>query len=303
MRNWMLVLALVGILLVPTLARAQGEVTLQTLDIQLWPEYDQPSMLVIMDFSVAPSTSLPISLTMRIPARTELLALAREENDNFFVIPSEATVTQGEWKLITFQITDLNIYRIEYYDPLVKNGAQRSYDFTWPGSYAVANFRIKVQEPVGATGTSTAPQLTDFGPEPDGFVYYRSALTSLAGGENYRLSVSYSKANDDLSVSNVPVQPVMPDASGQFSLPPLNEMLPWLFGIIGLLLVAGGGFWYWQSSRAVAAPKRKRKRPARRPASEAGDAADSMYCHQCGKRAQSVDRFCRACGARLRRED
>ena len=67
MRKWFLILAM-GILFVfPSLVFAQTNVTLTNVSVQLWPEYDQPSMLVITDFEVPANTQFPVSVTFRIP--------------------------------------------------------------------------------------------------------------------------------------------------------------------------------------------------------------------------------------------
>lgn len=47
---------------------AQNEITLASLEIDLWPEYDRPDMLVIYRLTLDNSVKLPAQLTLRIPA-------------------------------------------------------------------------------------------------------------------------------------------------------------------------------------------------------------------------------------------
>src|SRR5579859_1291847 len=49
-------------------AAAQSGVVFDALTIELWPEYDQPSMLVILRVTLAPATSLPASITLHLRA-------------------------------------------------------------------------------------------------------------------------------------------------------------------------------------------------------------------------------------------
>ena len=57
--RWLLVaLAALG-LLRGALASAQTEVAVQALTIELWPEYDQPSVLVILRATLDPAVPLP----------------------------------------------------------------------------------------------------------------------------------------------------------------------------------------------------------------------------------------------------
>ncbi len=53
MRRWFVLLFILGIAALPFSAQAQSAVKFSSLQIQLWPEYDQPSMLVICEFKLA----------------------------------------------------------------------------------------------------------------------------------------------------------------------------------------------------------------------------------------------------------
>jgi hypothetical protein len=49
-------------------ALAQNGIAFASLQIQLWPEYDQPKTLVILDGRLDATVTLPAELTLRIPA-------------------------------------------------------------------------------------------------------------------------------------------------------------------------------------------------------------------------------------------
>jgi hypothetical protein len=76
MRKLFIILMLGVLFVFVSFASAQSDVTLASVDVQLWPEYDQPSMLVIVDFLVDASTTLPVDLTFRIPKDANLIAVA-----------------------------------------------------------------------------------------------------------------------------------------------------------------------------------------------------------------------------------
>lgn len=48
--------------------RAQQGVTFESVQIDLWPEYDRPDMLVVYRFVLAADAQLPTELSLRIPA-------------------------------------------------------------------------------------------------------------------------------------------------------------------------------------------------------------------------------------------
>jgi hypothetical protein len=124
--------------------------------------------------------------------------------------------------------------------------------------------------------------------------------------ENVSVAISYIKDSDILSIESLQLQPSAPidgnDGNGQSS---FLTYLPWILGGLGVLLLLGGGLWYWRLNTAPppAAPKKHRraKNPIKSPEQiSAANGENGIFCHQCGKRSNAGDRFCRSCGAKLR---
>ena len=297
-----LILIVLAILLLPTAAGAQSNVTLSLLHVSLWPEYDKPSMLVIYDASLSPDVKLPVDLTFKIPsAAGGPTAVAVRQADNQLYTVAFNQQVAGEWEEITFTATTPEV-RLEYYDPgLQKNDSQRHYVFQWPGEYSVNSLVFEVQQPVGAANMVIDPELGSGVTNPDdGLTYYRAEVGSFQAGQDFTLTLDYTKASDALTTDNLPVQPsgpINPPASALN----IRQILPWALGVLGLALIVLAGFWYWQMGREKAPVRTRRHRPAQ-PAEEPGAPEAGVYCHNCGKRAEPGDRFCRSCGVRLRVE-
>jgi hypothetical protein len=308
MRKWkfpsLIALTLSLAVIVPLFVRAQEELKLSAVEVDLWPEYDRPEMLVIYRITLSPSVSLPADVTFRIPvAAGEPSAVAGKQvtadgEEGLFNIPYEYRAN-GEWALVTLTATMPEI-QLEYYDPgLVRDGSERRFVYRWPGDYAVGSLMVQVQQPLDATGMRISPASGEGVNMPDGLVYFNKQVGSLPAGQTFDLRVDYQKESESLSAASLQVQPSAP--MPEITSTPSNYMavLPWILGIMGLLLVVGGGVWYWQSGKERERPKPRRRR---RSATQVEDiqAGEHVYCHQCGKRAATGDRFCRICGARLR---
>lgn len=298
----------------PGLASAQEALTLPDVEVDLWPEYDRPSMLVIYHLSLPNDVTLPAQLSLRIPAAAgEPNAVASRQPDNtLLTVPYEREV-QGEWAVITFNATTTAM-QVEYYDPgLAIEGSQRTYTYIWPGDYAVNTLILQVQRPVDVGEMSLSPRLGTSSTGSDGLTYYSSDFGTMPAGETFQVDISYQKSSDTLSASQVAVQPSGPvgqETSGRSS---GMADLPWVWVLAGLgaLLIAAGLFWYWKSGqegRVEARPagrnreSRNRGRSSTTARRETGEAPEGerIYCAQCGKRAAPGDRFCRTCGAPLR---
>jgi hypothetical protein len=306
LKHTFLLLVMITLALAPFhLAGAQGEIKLSALEVDLWPEYDQPTLLVIYRISLLSTTSLPVDLTFRIPAAAgEPSAVAVKQTTStgeagLFTIPYERRV-EGEWGLISFTATMPEI-QLEYYDPsLIKDGANRHFEYRWPGDYAVDSFVVQVQQPVAASQMQISPASGSGVPGNDGLIYYNKQIGSLPAGQSFTIKVSYQKANDELSITSLKVQPSAPVTTVTPGQNTLITILPWVLAALGLVLLVGGAVWYWQAGKSKeSAPSRRR-----RPVVEQEEVKEEgyIYCHQCGKRALPGDRFCRMCGTKLRTE-
>ena len=193
----------------------------------------------------------------------------------------------------------------------------RSFNYNWAGDYAVDSFSIQVQQPIGATNMQLTPNLGSGLPGEGGLTYYNAMIGQVPAGTEFTLDIHYQKTDSQLSIEKLQVNPSQPldtNTAGRVS---LQQILPYIIGAFGVLLVGGGAWWLWLSRQ----PKwsrvpENRKRHAMGPtpqtdtnhSSRGSEAAvkpandQSIYCHQCGRRAAAGDLFCRTCGTPLRKE-
>jgi hypothetical protein len=288
----------------PVAAGAQEELKFSDVEVSLWPEYDRPAMLVIYHLTLPAQVSLPVEVSFRIPAAAgSPNAVAGSAPDGSLINIPYTTEKEGDWLRVNFQATSPDL-QIEYYDPsLVKEGATRRFDYIWPVDYAADAFSVEVQQPVGASQMHIEPGMVSSQEGKDGLTYYSAEVGALPQGKPVTIAIDYQKANDDLSAGNAPVEPTGPLDDTTRGRSSMMSALPWVLGLVGLLLIVGGGAWYWFSGRQKPQSGKKHRSRRSKTASQGvsgGVESGQVYCHQCGKRAGAGDRFCRACGAALR---
>ncbi|MCK6585135.1 MAG: zinc ribbon domain-containing protein [Anaerolineales bacterium] len=298
MRKLIPVLLMGALVALPISASAQGEAALSVVNVQFWPEYDQPSMLVIVDFQPAAETSLPLTLNFRIPADANLIAVASDAGSGRFMdFPFAGPAAEGEYQTFSMLIEQNLPYRFEYYQPLSFNGDERLFSYLWDNGYAVESFQYFLLEPLDATRVELDPGNASV-ITSQGLNYYEGAPIQLTSDEQFVLTVKYQKTTDTLVSQAQSVQiaePVNENTPGRMS---LANSLPYIIGGLGVIMILGGLMYYFQWGRS------SRSKPRRRHSqTEAGEDSTGVYCPQCGTRAKSNDRFCRTCGTRLRREE
>jgi hypothetical protein len=302
MRKLFLILVLGIFLAFPSSAFAQNDVTFTSMTVQLWPEYDQPSMLVIVDFALDPNTKFPVNLAFRLPLDANLIAVATYATDGSLLnAVFEGPTVKGETQVFTVTLPSATA-RFEYYQPITFSGSQRVFSYIWNGDYAVDAFNMRVLEPVDTTSLTTVPKLNSIS-EKDGLKYFDGKPVKLAAGEQFALNLQYTKTTSTLIASSQggvqPSAPVDENTPGRVSFN-FNKMLPYIIGGVGVLLIAGGFLYYLRSGRS---PSKRVRRRANATNEESEEVVEESYCPQCGTRAKSNDRFCRVCGARMRRQE
>ena len=305
MRKWIYPLFLVISLLLPLAASAQAPITFSSLQIQIWPEYDRPSVLVIYQITLSPSTAYPATLSIRIPTSAgEPNAVAARQVDGTLYTMDYTRQVAGEWAIITFTTTAPDV-QLEYYDPaLVIEGDSRHFEYLWPGDYASSELIMQVQQPAGATDMLISPSLGGGTTGSDNLTYYTQNIGAISAGQTISITIDYQKSDSSLSVENIPIQPSAPIPESTTPDLTVSTWLPWILGILGAGLIIGGIVWFWQSGRQK--PLSKKNRRARGKSSTAEQDITSttvesdVYCSQCGKRASEGDLYCRYCGTQIR---
>jgi hypothetical protein len=314
MRRSSIVLVFVILLLMlPVGVHAQQDYKLQLAYISVWPEYeyspDNPgklNVLVINRFVLdSQDVQYPVKVKVQIPAtalKAHVVAVGQTpETVSDQDVDFTTSAPSGDW-IDVLVTTSGPAIQLEYYDyNIVKTGVSREYIYHWPGTYAVGSFHLDVRVPLHASNMRSDPDASLSGTDADGFKFGEMSLQNLSAGQLFTLKIDYDRDTDMPSSSFLDVQPAAPldqPVSGQFS---LAAYLPWILAGLLVLGVAGGTGWYWLSSRPGGQVSKVRKRGVvGQPKKDSEDDDGQVYCHECGKRAQPDDQFCRTCGAPLR---
>jgi hypothetical protein len=296
MRKLVLLLAILIVILIPTPIHAQDELHLSLVSVDIWPEYDQPAVLMIYRVTLAPETRLPVSLSLRIPSGMQINAVAVVDPIKGLINTPYDNSLQGQWSVIKLSTNSLQV-QVEYYAPLVKDGITRHVVFEWPGDYVLDTMEVNFLRPLGAESVTISQAPIGTSPGQDGLTNYRLRAVNLPAGQSFILKIDYQRNTDALSISSLSVQAVTtpgPDTPGHIT---MTGVLPLVLAGIGMLLIVAGviGFVVWQRGAQGAQIVK-----AHVPRHEENE-DEFIYCHQCGKRAQPGDVFCRTCGTRLKK--
>jgi hypothetical protein len=272
---------------------AQNPVSvIDSLDIDIWPDYDRTSVLVLLTGTLPGDTQFPVSVTLPLPEVAQLNAVARIDSKDGNMKDDIFSSTDPPGTL-TFITSDLR-FRVEYYLPytVVKN--QRSFDYTWLADITVNNFQLRVQRPTSASTLNTEPATANVVRDGDGFDYYIFPVRAVPAGQPFPLHVDYKMTSSQLSATSLSPQntsiqtPAIPATSST------GSGINWALAatVTGGLIIIVALIWQIVSRR----PAPNIRKPID---SRVERQSRAKFCRNCGEPIDEGDRFCNGCGSEL----
>lgn len=274
---------------------AQSNVTtLSQMNIDLWPDYDQAMVLVIMDGEIPPETTLPATLTLPLPAQADLNAVAQFADDGSLRMITDFTVDSALNNLTMTAPTAR--FRVEYYIPYTVQGDSRQFDFMWRAAVNVTLMAVSIQQPAAATSLSVTPPATSRTGN-DGLTYYDLAPQAVPANTPYQVTLSYRMPSPALTAGNAVTSATPADAGTPATAD--NGSSSWLLALGVLVLAVAVAVTGWRLSRQRPPARVYRPRPRASVTQTPPTTTPARFCRQCGAPAHSDDRFCGQCGASL----
>lgn len=284
-----------------SLIRAQAPVTdLDSVYIAFWPDYDDPSVLVLMTGTLPADASLPAEVSVPLPPQAEINAVARINSD----VGMADIEYQVEGDELTFTTPDEQ-FRVEYYAPYGDDGEWRNFDFAWNADLDVQEFIAEIQQPLNASSLSTQPLAANVGTGPsDGLTYHALPSQTLPSGTPFELNFRYKMDSPGLTAGGAP-----PSQANTVTTPSstveTSSALNWPLILTGvaLLLVTVATTWYVATKvQGNSSSKSRRSSKSRKPRkpSPKERSSQAQFCHNCGAKAGKADQYCRNCGTQLK---
>lgn len=279
----------------PTAALGQpANPKLAHLDLDIWPEFDQPSALVIIHAEIAPDVALPAPASFRIPTASggpAAVATTVSDGSPLLNLPYSVQDAQPDFMTLEFDVPN-RFFQIEFYDELTPGTAGSGYTYLWLGDYAVDQLVVQAQQPAGATSLTVDPDLGDAVPGAYGLLYREKNLGAFEAGKTLTVEVQYQKTEPRTTAEILGLDRPQPDtSSGSSTRETVIIVLAIVAGIAAIALAIFGAVVLWRRLRPPAAGAPSRREERRRAAAERGP-----ECKRCHQPLRPSDRFCPVCG-------
>jgi hypothetical protein len=313
-KRYIITITLVGFLisgLFSSTVAAEEPAGLENVDILVYPEYDDPRLLIIVSGHLPEDTPLPATLTMLLPSNAVINAAAymTEERQLVDASPFLGSSDIPGWDRASFNV-ESTIFQFEYYHDIIEGLPDKTISFEYRFAYPVGGLVLVAQQPLNATSYVVTPTQQEIVSDIEGFQYYRTSIERLEAEEPVQLQVSYNKADSAPSVNPADLAGPEQTQSTQGNLN-TDQTLLLVVGGSGLLAVLAAIVIISRRRRSAPAPSRtqgrararqNRGRGSRGQAARSQVATDDApsqttnFCRHCGNRLHEDAVFCPQCG-------
>ncbi|MCX6028739.1 MAG: zinc ribbon domain-containing protein [Chloroflexi bacterium] len=274
-------------------ASAQGpQPAIQQSSLRLWPEYDDPGLLVIFAGTFSNTATFPVQVAFPLPEGARGIQATMQD--------AAGQLVNQDWEIagskLIFTLPQ-PAFHTEYYLDRPPSGNPRALSYTFVAPYAIRTLEIAIQQPARSTGFTVTPQPESSYQETDGLTYYRINRTNLASGDKVPIVIRYTKSDQGFSANPAQTQASQPTAVPAIPAT-VASRLPFVLIGLGVAVLAGAAiYWVLQRRQPPAAAGRGARSQVGALVQPAGrSSGKTFYCTQCGRQLKPEDRFCANCG-------
>ena len=294
-----------------------ADLTITRLRLSIWPEYDDPRVLIMLRGEMTPRQAFPTSITLPLPKGAEIIGAGMISEQNELLLHPYQVLPGDTQDSLQLNLPAPRFFLEFYYNPFRASGAEKRFTYTAPTTYPIEVLEVDVQQPLQATNFALDPPPIERLTDTQGLTHHQSAYRDIRKGQPQTFTISYTKT---VSTPSVPKQQPTSPPPGKGS-PSSRQTLISLGILAGAILAFTGWAWLLRG-------------PQRRHGPDPSSALQSIptpsaflallqedaktqettvatpsqpqtrvinFCTHCGRKILPDDRFCPGCGKPIKR--
>lgn len=179
---------------------AQGDLSIGRMRISIWPEYDDPGVLVIFDGRFADDSQFPTKTSFFIPKDiviSDVCSLSPE--GQHYCQLYEIEKGDGERDKVVMSLPFPNFY-LSFHTPALNAASEkRDVEFSILANHTIEKVEVDIQQPLRSSAFNIAPTDGEQS-EKKGFNHFKYEMEDIAKGEERVFKISYVKTDIKPSV-------------------------------------------------------------------------------------------------------
>jgi hypothetical protein len=281
------------------------------LRLSIWPEYDDPRVLVMLRGEMAPHSAFPTHITLPLPKGAEIIGAGMISEQNELLLHPHRIQPGEAHDNLELHLPVVRFFVEFYYNPFSIKTDKR-FTYIAPMTYPIEQLEVDIQQPLQATNFTIEPRPMSQETDVQGFTYYRFVYHHLDANNAKSFTVSYTKTATGPSVVKRQPEPQVVHQPRKA----VSTMLMALGILTGAVVVFGGGviLWTGYQRRRQVSPARQILPPAPQavvqpsvkdtcaPMPTTSEVSMPNFCSNCGAKLQLGYHFCPGCGRPLYRQ-
>ncbi len=287
------------------------------LRLSIWPEYDDPRVLIMLRGEMAPRQAFPASITLPIPKGAEIIGAGMISEQNELLLHPHQVLPGDTQDSLQLNLPVPRFFVEFYYNPFTTSGIEKRFVYPTPTTYPIEVFEVDIQQPLKATSFALDPSPMERLTDNQGFTYHQFIYRDVREGQSPTFTISYTKT---VPTPSVPKPQPTPQPTEK-ERPRADHTLVSLGILAGAILLFAGWAWLVRGSQ-------RRPRSATAPSSQPVSMSDTLlavlqedtqthitanasptpqqtrvinFCAHCGRKLVPDDRFCSGCGKPIKR--
>ena len=266
------------------------------LQLSVWPEYDDPRVLLIMRGELAPGIPFPTQVNLPVPPNAEIIGAGMISELGELLLHPHRVVSGDTSQTLEITLPSRRFFAELYYDPFETSGDTKRFSYTFRAPYPIGQLDVDVQQPYTASDFVIKPPAMAQESEGRDTTYHRFVYRDMAPGQEETFAVSYVKTDEQPSVAKADD----PQADGVDHKGPQDRKVIYSAVLAGVIAVYVLGTLLWVAYRRRRAPFLAVK-PATLPMAAPHTPAPATpvtnnFCSQCGRALNTDYAFCPGCG-------
>jgi len=296
-----------------------ADLVMARLRLSIWPEYDNPRVLIMLRGEMTPRQAFPASITLPIPKGAEIIGAGMISEQNELLLHPHQVLPGATQDTLQLNLPVPRFFVEFYYNPFTTSGSEKRFVYPAPTTYPIELFEVDIQQPLKATAFTLDPAPMERVTDNQGFTYHQFTYRDVGKGQSQTFTIAYTKTATPPSISK---QRPAPQPTEKVRARSDNTLVA-LSIFAGAILLFAGCAWLMQRSQRQPMPTTTTPAPsvsmsdtllallreeAQPQETEITDVPPMLpqtrainFCANCGRKLLPDDRFCSECGKPIKR--
>ena len=178
-----------------------ADLAMARLRLSIWPEYDDPRVLIMFRGEMTPRQAFPASVTLPLPKGAEIIGAGMISEQNELLLHPHQVLPGDSQDTLQLNLPVPRFFVEFYYNPFTTSGPEKRFVYPAPTTYPIDLFEVDIQQPLQAGAFTVDPPSMERTTDKEGFTYHQFTSRNIEKGQSQTFTIAYIKTATTPSVA------------------------------------------------------------------------------------------------------